>query len=85
MLVASIRDSKDPVHVDDIDVQYSKDAGRFKTFYMVTGNLEDEMAEGLHRCNVPEKHCHGAGSDARQAGSDHGGDPESFVQHLRDA
>ncbi len=46
-LVDSIRDSKEPVQVDDIDVQYSEDAGRFKTFQIVTGNMKSEIVEGF--------------------------------------
>ncbi len=46
-LVASIRDSKEPVQVDDIDVQYSEGTGRFKTFRIVAGNMESEIVEGF--------------------------------------
>ncbi len=46
-LVASIRDSKKPVQIRDIDVQYSEDVGRFKVFRIVPGKMENELVEGF--------------------------------------
>ncbi len=46
-LVASIRDSKEPVQVDDIDVQYSEGTGRFKTFRIVAETWKARLSRAL--------------------------------------
>jgi len=46
-LVGSIRDSVEPMRVRDVDVQYSEDAGRFKTFRIVPGDMASEMVKGF--------------------------------------
>jgi len=33
--------------VRDVDVQYSEDAGRFKTFRIVPGDMASEMVKGF--------------------------------------
>jgi len=46
-LIRSIRDSSEPIRVKDIDVQYSEDAGRFRTFRIVPGDMASEMVKGF--------------------------------------
>jgi len=46
-LVKSIRGSQAPIHVSDLNVQYSEDAGRFNLFKIMLGKTDDELVEGL--------------------------------------
>jgi len=46
-LIRSIRDSGEPIRVRDVDVQYSEDAGRFRTFRIVPGDMASEMVKGF--------------------------------------
>jgi len=46
-LIRSTRDSGEPIRVKDVDVQYSEDAGRFRTFRIVPGDMASEMVKGF--------------------------------------
>ena len=45
--VEAVRSAKEPVEVDDIRIEYSEPAGRFKNFRIILGDQLTEMSEGF--------------------------------------
>ena len=46
-LIRTIRSVKEPASVDDVKVSYGEATGEFKSFKIITGDLRDELVEGL--------------------------------------
>ena len=45
--VEAVRSAKKPIEVDDVRIEYSEPAGRFKNFRIIVGDQLTEMSEGF--------------------------------------
>ena len=45
--VEAVRSAKKPIEVDDVRIEYSEPAGRFKNFRIIAGDQLTEMSEGF--------------------------------------